>query len=230
MVNYDSIPIIFGLGTLPSLAWLIFFLQEDEHPEPKRYIFLAFLGGAVVTFFALLLQIVLNIRLSGLEISQLSPLSLVGAAFIEEVAKFGIIYLLIARNKKIFDEPLDAMIYMITAALGFAAVENILNVAQAIDPIGIVTLRFIGSTLLHALASAFVGYYWAHGMIKKRLGSFIFFGLLVGTTLHTLFNYFIINFDQKIYATLLLVFVAFFVFADFEKIKHEEQSHEITQG
>ena len=43
----------------------------------------------------------------------------------EEVAKYLIIKIRILRDPE-FDEPIDAMIYMIIAGLGFAALENIL--------------------------------------------------------------------------------------------------------
>ena len=48
-------------------------------------------------------------------------------AVIEEVLKFYTGYLFI-RKKPDFDEPVDAMIYLIAVGLGFATVENILIV------------------------------------------------------------------------------------------------------
>ena len=56
MVNY--LPLILGL--LPSFAWLIFYLEEDPHPEPKKLLFEVFLAGALSTFIVLQVQILFN--------------------------------------------------------------------------------------------------------------------------------------------------------------------------
>ena len=45
--------LIIVLGLLPGFAWLIFFLKEDIHPEPKKMIAKVFFVGAVFTFIAL---------------------------------------------------------------------------------------------------------------------------------------------------------------------------------
>ena len=50
------------------------------------------------------------------------------AALVEEVVKFMAIRFMILNDPE-FDEPVDAMIYMITASLGFAAIENILFIS-----------------------------------------------------------------------------------------------------
>ena len=127
-----------------------------------------------------------------------------------------------------FDEPIDAMVYMIIAGLGFAAVENIASVAKGIIPFGggpngveIASLRFVGATLLHSLASALVGYYWGLAMRDKaKLGWLIAEGIGVATLLHAIFNSLIIKYGPETFvATLLLVAAAFFVLNDFEKLK-----------
>src|SRR3989344_4852454 len=89
-------------------------------------------------------------------------------AGIEEFLKYGAAFVVafhairINKNKYI-DEPVDPLIYMITAALGFAALENTLFLINPLlggDALsGILTgnLRFIGASLLHVLASGVVG-------------------------------------------------------------------------
>src|SRR3990167_9030228 len=154
------------LGLLPSFAWLAFYLQEDLHPEPRRLIFFTFLAGAAVTLVVFALQLAWN---SGAELLGFSSRG------IEELFKFGAAYFVVARSRA-FDEPVDAMIYLIVAVLGFAAVENIGALDTTVDAfrsangdaaqgVALVsrvfettTLRFIGATLLHALSSAVVGF------------------------------------------------------------------------
>jgi len=72
-----------------------------------------------------------------------------------------------------FDEPTDAMIYCIIAALGFASVENLMILFKISFPdfgqaIGIMGFRFLGATLLHTLASAMVGYWLARGLLETK--------------------------------------------------------------
>ncbi len=226
------------LGILPSFAWLVFFLKEDTHPEPKKMIARAFIGGVFAAVFAVGFQLVLKNLFQSFQIDDYHPLSFFSFGFVEEILKFLAAYLII-RKSRFFDEPIDAMIYMITVALGFAMLENIAimsNMNALSEALSVITLRFVGATLLHALSSGLVGYYWAKAIILSRglkpqteppfrlygLQSrvLIFKGIVFATLLHTIFNYLIlISKDIAIYPLILLTIAALFVFWDFEKIK-----------
>lgn len=215
-MNY--LPIILGL--LPSFAWLIFYLEEDPHPEPKKLIFETFLAGALITFIVLGVQSFSNNILSGNGIAPYSILSFLALGAIEEIFKFYAAYLVIEDHEKDFDEPVDAMIYLIVAALGFAAVENIAAVFNAKEiALETTTLRFIGATLLHTTSSGLLGYYWARSIIEKKR-KLLFFGILSATLLHTIFNYLIIRFEPATIPTAFLIISALFILYDFEKLKH----------
>lgn len=214
------------LGLLPSFVWLVFYLREDfKHPEPKKLILLAFLAGGLVTAFVLQFQIWLNNWLPTIGVEPYSPMALFLLAGVEEVFKFLAVYLFISRRKE-FDEPLDAMIYMIVAALGFAAMENVASIFQTVNsnvnigPVETTILRFVGATLLHSLTSGLVGYYWGAAMLKKSgYTSAIIGSLFIATLLHTIFNYLIIRYEVISMPITLLVFIGFFILNDFEKLK-----------
>jgi RsiW-degrading membrane proteinase PrsW (M82 family) len=210
------------LGILPAMAWLIFYLEEDTDREPAKEIFAAFLAGSGITLIVLGFQYLFNDAVELISIERYSPLSLVGLAAIEEFFKFSATFLLISRSRY-FDVPIDAMIYMIIVALGFATVENI-GVLQSLvlsSVVGTVTLRFVGATLLHTLASGIVGYYWAKGIIRNATLKYLAFGLVIATFVHTAFNLLVLAFDeQATYPILFLVAVSFFLLNDFEKLKH----------
>lgn len=156
------------------------------------------------------------------------PMLLLVWAAIEELVKFAAISL-VALRSVYFDEPVDALVYMITVALGFAAIENSLFLlAPLIDGDftgGLFTgnLRYMGATLLHTAASATIGI--ALGLsFYKSMSVRIISGLLGITTaiaLHTLFNFFIIQrngedtFIVFLHLWVAIVFVIFF----FEKVK-----------
>lgn len=203
------------LGLIAPLFWLGFFLFEDrEHPEPKFMIILVFLGGILAALLSLSPEIYLDAQFPQTGFPYQSKL-LIPFAFIEEFIKFAIVYLII-KYSKYFDEKVDAMIYMITAALGFAAIENVFNLFNILElheVIQTTVVRGIGATLLHAISSGLLAFYWMRGRLVL--------GLVNATLLHAFFNYLILRIegDAKIYATLILVLAAFFLFRDFEIIK-----------
>ncbi|OGY56494.1 MAG: hypothetical protein A2119_00170 [Candidatus Colwellbacteria bacterium GWA2_46_10] len=203
------------LGLIAPFFWLGFFLMEDrEHPEPKFMIFLIFIAGAFSALLSLSPEIYLTAEFPQTGLAHQSSL-LVPFAFIEEFAKFTVVYLII-KYSKYFDEKVDAMIYMITAALGFAAIENIFNLFNVLEfheVLQATVVRGIGATLLHAVASGLFAFYWMKGKP--------FIGLFNATLLHASFNYLILRIegDAKIYVILILVVAAFFLFRDFEIIK-----------
>lgn len=218
------------LGFLPSFAWLFFFLKEDIHPEPKKMIAKVFIWGALITSVAILVQYLFRYLLGTIGIGQYQFVSFLLFGIIEEVLKFWAAYSVVKKSP-FFDEPMDAMIYMITAALGFALVENVVVVSGikiASEAIGVLIFRFVGATLLHALSSAIVGYYWALSIIKKKtnnVSSMLFWGLIVASVLHGIFNYLIMMFrEAMIYPIIFLIIIALFVFWDFEKIKSKENN------
>lgn len=222
------------LGFLPGLAWLIFFLQEDRlHPEPKRLIVYTFIVGGLITIPTLATEFLVQDLVKAWAIGSAAVI-FSSLAFLEEVFKFAAVYLTV-RWAREFDEPLDAMIYMVTGALGFATVENVAVLAKVLEGgifleifqsgIGTVSLRFVGATLLHALASGLVGYYWAVGLLKKRELGYLFFGLLSAVAIHAVFNLLILRFenDNLLYPSLFLIIIAFFLFVDFEKLKEYDE-------
>lgn len=193
--------IAFLCGVLPALLWLAFWLLEDKkNPEPKRFIFLAFLAGMTTIPVVLMLERIVQNQAVGAGLPKEHIFVLFAWAFIEEAFKFGAAYLA-ALHWDVFDEPVDAIIYMITAALGFAALENALFLAapleqgQVLQTIITGDLRFVGATLLHILSSATVGLVIAYAFYKpaatRRLAAGL--GVILAATLHTVFNFFILS-------------------------------------
>ena len=218
---------LLGAG-IPSLIWLFFFLKEDLHPEPKRIIALTFGAGAFVSVFILSIQYVLDSLMFG--IPELLIFSVFSLALIEEIFKFLAAYWCVSRDRA-FDEPVDAMIYMAAAALGFASVENLFIFAGSLSSIislsipeilDTFVLRFFGATLLHATSSALVGFYWAKGKILGKKWGNILFGIFIATTLHAAFNLLILRFQGEnlfLYPGMFLILSIFLVLSDFEKLK-----------
>ncbi|MEK7607993.1 MAG: PrsW family glutamic-type intramembrane protease [Patescibacteria group bacterium] len=220
------LPLGIFLGLLPGFAWLVFYLSEDRHPEPRKAIALTFINGAGFAFFALAAQVILDQIFKSQNIEHFGLVAILVFAFIEEVLKFLAAYAAIHKNPA-FDEPIDAMIYSVVAALGFATVENIGIVAGSnagASPflagiLYVITFRFVGATLLHTLTSSIIGYQWAKGIRVFRQKPYVFWGIILATVIHAVFNLIILNFGETGFPVIFLVIVAIFVLRDFERLK-----------
>lgn len=215
---------------MPSTIWLCFYLRKDVHPESNRQVIKIFFYGMLAALPVFFIEQGFSQILSDLNVSQIlfSILSVfIGVALVEEVFKY-----LVVRDKVLsdpeFDEPIDAMLYMIIAALGFAALENILIFFSEVfekfyQPFLLSIIRFIGATFLHALCSGLVGYYLAKSFfeIKKRL-KLLITGLGIATILHGLYNFSIMEIegDQRfIIPIIILISLAIFVSLSFKRLK-----------
>lgn len=229
MAVSSPLSLAFIAGALPPLIWLWFWLHEDRHPEPKRLVALAFVAGLAAIPVALLFEWMIKDILQ----SSLGPAArfgltmIVAAAAIEEISKWALVRAFLFKKKE-YDEPVDAIIYLISGALGFAAGENILYLSGEFQKSfreGFITgnLRFIGSTLLHAIASGLVGYMIARtftsSRFKKRVAAAV--GLFLASALHALFNIsIIISRGKNIELSLLLLAgTGLFLLWGFENIK-----------
>jgi len=218
------------IGLLPGFAWLVFYLGEEPHPEPKRFVALTFIVGIAFGFFTIGIEELFNTAAGSIGIQELSLISLLTLALIEELMKFAAAHFVIAKNTE-FAEPVDAMIYMVVAALGFATLENIgavANIAVSGSQTAViasvfqtVSLRFVGATLLHSLTSAIIGYYWALGLARKKGMRYLIPGFAAATIVHTTFNYLVLNYGDVAYAVIFLMVIGFFVLHDFEKLKEQ---------
>ncbi len=211
----------------PALIWLAFFLREDEHPEPPMLLTKTFAMGMLASVPALALQLFFQNILG--DASEGFAYSIFVFAAVEELFKFLGAYVVV-NNSPDFDEPVDGMIYMVVAGLGFATVENLFVVGSLVGLSGTagllaagetLFLRLVGATLLHTLASAMIGYYWSKGILKEQRSRYILLGLLAAVAVHGTFNYLVHIFEDVnlLFPTIFLVAVSFFIFADFEKLK-----------
>ena len=181
-------------GIVPSLIWVWFWNREDrKHPEPTQLIIAAFLIGMVSVAVVIPLQKLASSFFVG-------TVMVIAWAAIEESVKFALAFFTVLAHRA-NNEPIDAMIYMITVALGFAAVENALFLVDPLTNSGFVesiltgNFRFLGATLLHVLASSLVGLALGLAFYKRRMTKFIYgvVGLILAIVLHGLFNFFILK-------------------------------------
>jgi len=227
------IAVIFGIA--PSLIWLTYYLRKDLHPEPKKMIFKIFLWGAAITIPVFFVQVGLALLLDSLNLGATLKSILywfIVISFTEELFKYLVIKLKVL-NSRHLDEPLDLMLYMVVAALGFAALENILylftpaekmSLDQLIDRTLVVDLiRFIGAIFLHTLCSATIGYSLAVSACEPRFKKFaVVSGIGVATLLHGFYDFSIMTLEgyaRFVVPAIIILALAFMVFTGFEKLK-----------
>lgn len=223
-------------AVLPSIIWLFIFLRKDKNPESKRAVLFVFILGGGAALLAGYLQSKLT-ELFGFSVRKEMLLfyfffyHFIIISFIEEILKFFVVRTTVINNAE-FDEPIDAMIYMITAALGFAAVENFVYFIRYEGLFGQTVyhyafyfgfLRFLGATILHALSSAVLGFFMALSFLKiKRRMLFTFTGIFLATVLHTVYNLFIISKLERSFlfsSAFLVLFAIFIIYYAFSKLK-----------
>jgi len=224
MLYSDTLLISLSLGIIPTIFWLLFWLYEDKKkPEPRGLILRTFIFGMLVVPIAIPIQkLGFHYFTSGIITFGIVSIS-------EEILKYLAANFGALGNKE-NNEPLDPVIYMITAALGFAAIENTLFLIQDAQT-GVAfssllisgNLRFMGATLLHVISSATIGVFMSLSFYRnqkiKRL--FLIFGLILAIILHTVFNLLIINsVNTNIFAIFTFVWIGVVVLLlMFEKIK-----------
>ena len=199
MINASSFIYALLGGLLPALIWLAFWLREDyKHPEPRGLILRTFLLGMVAVILVLPFQKVVEIFFPGMVLP-----AIILWVLLEEVFKFGAAYMGGLRSVE-DNEPVDPIIYMITAALGFVALENTLFILGPLisDDItrSLITgnLRFIGSSLLHVTSSGMIGVFLALSFYKSRREHIILtlVALVLAVALHTGFNIAIVRWNN----------------------------------
>lgn len=235
MQIFNTIFFSFLLGIVPAFLWLWFWLKEDnEHPEPRSFILLTFFYGALSVPFALIFQLVFN-KIFGVSTTQaVSTLPFIYAfavvciwAGIEEFVKYKAAWHG-GLKKTIVDEAVDVPIYMISAALGFAALENTLFLISPLldgnlgEIIMTTKLRFVGATLVHIASSALIGIFTGYSLffMKSMRRRYLFTGFMLATVLHALFNLFIIKSSQNSFVGFLLIWLFIvLIIVLFERIK-----------
>ncbi|MDM7989401.1 PrsW family intramembrane metalloprotease [Arthrobacter sp. zg-Y877] len=163
---------ICGLG----IRWV-----DRWEPEPRSALLFSFLWGAGVSVAAALL-VGPYVTLALLQVVPAGTADLVGpvvqAPVVEETAKgLGILLLLLVR-RRIFDGPVDGIVFAAAVAAGFAFTENILYFGSALLAAGPDTVYQLGFTFIlrgllspfaHVLFTACTGL--ALGLASRRAGN-----------------------------------------------------------
>jgi RsiW-degrading membrane proteinase PrsW (M82 family) len=191
---------------VPAVLLLLFFYYNDKNPEPRTIVIITFLLGVAICVPVLLLGLPLkawllhfvpldrqllaeqNILQSSSPYLLAAVLAFAVAAFLEETFKFLVVWLYCSRQKA-FDEPMDGIVYGVTASLGFAALENVMYASQ-FGGWEVVISRAFTAVPMHAFLGAIMGYYIGQAKFKGHFGGMLL-GLFCSFLLHGLYDFFL---------------------------------------
>jgi len=148
-----------GSAVVPSLLLLWYVYARDKNPEPRGLLLKTFLLGAAICVPVVPVALGLQALGEGMAVGIWGAAlvqAFLGAAIPEELFK----YLVLRRyvwSKNAFDEPLDGVVYGVTASLGFATLENLLYVGEG--GIGVAVLRAVTAVPCHAFTGMVMGAY-----------------------------------------------------------------------
>lgn len=212
------------VGMVPSVIWLLFWLREDSdgRHEPTGLVTITFVAGMLAVIFVLPIEKFV----ASLAIGNAAQITLWAAS--EEILKYFAFAIVMSRSAYL-DEPVDQAIYLMTAALGFAALENSLYLVHPVavndTTVSFLTgnLRFLGSTLLHAVTSGVLGISIGLAYFKSKGTKTLYavIGLCAAIALHSVFNFFIMknNGENFLQVFGFLWVVAIIIMLLFEKLR-----------
>jgi RsiW-degrading membrane proteinase PrsW (M82 family) len=184
-------PLFLSCIVLPfavSVGWLWFIRRFDRaHPEPMRTIVITFVMGNLSVVPAGFAEKYISLATPYLD-PQLStmggrwlalPLALlvftVTVGCVEEGVK--LLASVFAFKRKEFDEPVDGIVYGVTASLGFAAAENLRYFAMGRLAAPLVCARAFMTVPAHMFFGALWGYGFGEALHRKKPRRLLFFGL-----------------------------------------------------
>lgn len=155
------------IAALAPVAVLIYYIyrRDKYQKEPVKELLKAFGLGIMSVFASLLISTPLgSMGLYGNEPSTLwgaLSTSFFGAAVPEEIAKFLMFWLLVRKNR-FFDERMDGIVYASVVSLGFAAVENIIYLVSNYESwLAVGISRALFSVPAHFFFGVLMGYYYS---------------------------------------------------------------------
>ena len=185
-----AIPFIALSAITPSLLLMWYFHSRDVYPEPPRVLWTTFGLGVLSVIPVMLVALPAARLLGGVSNAYLRGMqnAFLIAAVPEEFFKFLVLVLYCARHRE-FNEPMDGVIYGVSASLGFATLENSLYVAKG--GISIAILRALTAVPCHAFLGAIMGYYvgQAHFNLRQPRVLLLFGAWAVPTLLHGLYDF-----------------------------------------
>ncbi len=192
--NTLSLAILYGM--IPAVLWLYYWSRENrERPRHGGILTACFVGGVFMVIAALPVEKWLA------TLSTDDTVLTILWASAEELLKFIAFAFIIFRSKRAIEEPIDYAIYAMVVAFGFAGFENALYFLQPLQSADSITLflsgtmRYLGTTLMHAITASLAGIALGLMYYKSRSSKIVAvcIALLLACVFHSIFNILIVK-------------------------------------
>lgn len=150
----------------PAAVLICYIYRRDKYQkEPVKELLKAFglgiLSAPLALFFTSALDMSGRLSADPVTFYDAVRVSFLGAAIPEELAKFILFWLLVRKNR-FFDENMDGIVYASMVSLGFAAVENILYLVMNYHNwVAVGISRALFSVPGHFFFGVLMGYYYS---------------------------------------------------------------------
>jgi RsiW-degrading membrane proteinase PrsW (M82 family) len=207
-----SLPLSLILSGVPALLWLGYFYLQDRHePEPKHFVAGVYLLGAfgaarLADFVEHGLLPSREGAIGGLGVTAstvVHAVLIVGLA--QELAKYVVVRYSIYLSDE-FDEPMDGIIYMTAAGIGFATAKNI-QYFSSVDGVflAVGAANAVITTMAHACFAGVLGYALGRAKFAARSGVHRNLTLLAGLLLAAALNGLFMILETRVVSTGLAV-------------------------
>ena len=197
---------------IPSLIILAYFIYSDKFREPVKAILIVLLFGVLIAIPAGYLNNFVIKNFSNYDtVNNALLVGFFAGGLVEELLKFSILYFYVSKMQD-FDEPMDGIVYGVTASLGFATLENFEYVYLAANSLDFTSMEIaIGRALtaipMHGLNGCVMGFYF--GMMhftgnKKYLG----YAVILPIIFHGSYN-FLLHFNFLFALMIIIILIIF---------------------
>jgi protease PrsW len=216
--------VLFLLAILPGLLICFFIFGMDKYEkEPQLHLAVCFVLGIFATLPAINLeQLGERFFSHNHDLFKIFLFATFVIALSEEILKF-LALLFFAYPRKVFNEPLDGIVYSVMVSMGFATLENILY-AQTYPDFTTVIARAFTAVPAHAIFAVLMGYFvgkakFAAAPIEKA--KLLFKGFSAAVLAHGTYDFLLLQEQYQ----LLMMFgtLMIFVGAYYGKKMIEEQ-------
>lgn len=176
------------IALVPAVLWLaVFYLQDRVEPEPKAYILLVFIGGALLASAVgqPLINDVFRVNAwasDNLALRLVAGIFIVGA--VQEFLKYAVVRYTIFNSAE-YDERIDGIIYGAAAGLGYATMLNLNYVlANGGVDLGAGAIRVAVTALAHASFAGVTGYFLGRAKFENRGPLWLPLGVFIAAVLN----------------------------------------------
>ena len=226
--------ILIIVSILPAIIIGFYAYKIDKRKEPIPLLLLMFFMGVTSSIAVLGISTVLEFinpafakSTDSMNFLELFVKVFFEIAFVEEICKWTVIYLLGYKNKE-YDESYDIIVYAIFVALGFASLENLIYVLNA-NSVHLAFQRGLFAIPGHVAYGIFMSYYLTVAKIHNvRRDNLEFMALvksiLIPVIIHGIYDFCVFT-NNTLFTVLFYIFVVVLFAISFLKLRNLANSN-----